>query len=307
MAGNRFSISGKTAVTLHQVMSIIYPSKLLLFGEYTVLCGSQALALPLNHWHGKWTNVSMPDAEQLNSIVAYSSWLSANQLISSAVQQQMIADVEAGWIYTADIPIGYGLGSSGAYVAAIYDRYVRTESNSSPAKDVLSKMEGYFHGASSGMDPMVSFHQNAVYKDEKGLFHLVATPDWPEGMKVYLLDSGIGRATGPLVNIFKAALDQPEFRDRLERDLIPAVEHAIHFYLLGQGAMLETCLNVINQFQRKHFEMLIPDAIKHRWDNLTATPDTYVKFCGAGGGGYFLIITTNNAQDLTGDDLTRIC
>jgi mevalonate kinase len=287
-------------------MSRIYPSKLLLFGEYTVLCGSQALAVPLNHWHGKWINVDMPDAEQLNSIIAYSSWLSANQLISSAVQQQMIDDVEAGWIYTADIPIGYGLGSSGAYVAAIYDRYVRTDSNSSPAKDVLSKMEGYFHGASSGMDPMVSFHQNAVYKDEKGLFHLVTTPAWPEGMKVYLLDSGSGRATGPLVNTFKTAFDQPAFREQIERDLIPAVEHAIHFYLLGQGAMLEACLSVISQFQRNYFEMLIPDTIKHQWDKLTAIPGTYVKFCGAGGGGYFLMITTNDVPDYNAPDLTRI-
>ena len=287
-------------------MSRIYPSKLLLFGEYTVLCGSQALAVPLNHWHGKWINADMPDAEQLNSILTYSSWLSANQLISSAVQQQMMDDVEAGWIYTADIPIGYGLGSSGAYVAAIYDRYVRTDSNYSPAKDVLSKMEGYFHGASSGMDPMVSFHQNAVYKDEKGLFHLVTTPAWPEGMKVYLLDSGSGRATGPLVNTFKTSLDQPEFRDRIERDLIPVVEHAIHFYLLGQETMLESCLSVISQFQRNYFEMLIPEAIKHQWDQLAAIPGTYVKFCGAGGGGYFLMFTTMDEKDFYGDNLSRI-
>ena len=287
-------------------MSRTYPSKLLLFGEYTVLCGSQALAVPLDRWHGKWVNAPSHDNEDIHSLIDYADWLLAHQLISASVQQQMITDARAGWRYAADIPMGYGLGSSGAYVAAIYDRYLRHSENAGDAKTLLGNMEGYFHGASSGMDPMVSFHQQAILKDEKGQFHLVHAPSWPNGMKVFLLDSGGGRATGPLVNTFKFALDHHEFRTRIQRELIPFVEHAIHFYLSGQGNMLENCLQIISGFQRKYFDMLIPEATKLRWDALVARPGTYVKFCGAGGGGYFLVITSNEAPAITGEDIIRI-
>lgn len=277
-------------------MARIYPSKLLLFGEYTVLSGSQALAVPLSHWKGEWRQDENAVIHEDSPLYAYVDWLKAHDLISAASAAHMITDAEEGWMYEADIPIGYGLGSSGAFVAALYDRYITKENTTTPSSvlEMLARMEGYFHGSSSGMDPMVSYTGEAVYKNEQGAFQSVHDPGWPEGYKVYLLDSGIERSTGPLVHIFKELLKDPEFKTRIKRELIPVVEHAIHFYLSGTGTMLEECLSVISQFEREYFSMLIPDPVKDQWDELIELPGVHVKFCGAGGGGYFQVISTSN-------------
>jgi mevalonate kinase len=277
-------------------MARIYPSKLLLFGEYTVLSGSQALAVPLSHWKGEWRQDENAVIHEDSPLYAYVDWLKAHDLISAASAAHMITDAEEGWMYEADIPIGYGLGSSGAFVAALYDRYITKENTTTPSSvlEMLARMEGYFHGSSSGMDPMVSYTGEAVYKNEQGAFQSVHDPGWPEGYKVYLLDSGIERSTGPLVHIFKELLKDPEFKTRIKRELIPVVEHAIHFYLSGTGSMLEECISVISQFEREYFSMLIPDPVKDQWDELIELPGVYVKFCGAGGGGYFQVISTSN-------------
>jgi len=277
-------------------VSRIYPSKLLLFGEYTVLSGSQALAVPLPQWKGEWKQTEDGFLDKNAPLAAYVDWLKSKDIISLATAAHIINDAEEGWQYFADIPIGYGLGSSGAFVAAMYDRYITKEDSAteSTTLEMLAKMEGYFHGSSSGMDPMVSFTGEAVYKNELGLFQSVNDPGWPEGFRVYLFDSGIGRATGPLVEMYKGALKQDKFQLKVNRELMPMVEHAIHFYLTGTGPMLEECIGVISQFQREYFSLLIPDAVKKEWDALVKTPGVYMKFCGAGGGGYFLVMSCRN-------------
>lgn len=282
-------------------MSRIYPSKLLLFGEYTVLNGSQALAVPLDMWKGTWKQYERRTITEDSPLYTYISWLQSHDLISAASAAHMLTDAEEGWTYEADIPVGYGLGSSGAFVAALYDRYITKENSASPASalTMLARMEAFFHGSSSGMDPMVSYSGEAVLRDDRGQYQNVQDPGWPEGFKVYLLDSRAARSTGPLVHLYKAMLTDALIKQRIERELVPMVEHAIHSYLSGAGTMLEQYISVIGQFQREYFSMMIPDPVKDYWDELIETPGVYVKFCGAGGGGYFQVISTNkNKIDL---------
>jgi mevalonate kinase len=172
--------------------------------------------------------------------------------------------------------------------------------------EILAKMESYFHGTSSGMDPMVSYTQQALYKDDQGQFQTIQDPGWPEDYKVYLLDSGVARETGPLVNQYKQLLENEENKLLVERELIPMVEHALHFYLNGSAHMLEECLSVISHFQRTYFEALIPDQVKTQWDEITAMDGVYLKFCGAGGGGYFFVISTGKELELENGMLIRI-
>jgi mevalonate kinase len=210
----------------------------------------------------------------------------------------MIDEAKLGWYYDADIPIGFGLGSSGAFVAAIYHRYIAGV-NEAPLSThyMLKKMEGFFHGSSSGMDPLVSFSQKALYKSETDELQIIRDPGWPEGYRLYLLDTGVSRSTGALVETYRQMLDNGDFKKNIERQLIPMVEHAIHFYLAGAGAKLEECVSVISDFQRIHFSSFIPEHTKIQWDTLTKMPGVFVKFCGAGGGGYFLVLTTPRFED----------
>ena len=279
-------------------MENIFPAKLLLFGEYTILNGSQALAIPFDHWHGKWKQTKLKG--HIHLIPEYYRWLHKVELIDDDILEQISLDFRNGWLYDSDIPIGYGVGSSGAYVAAIYERYLKESEQLDFQKtmDKLAQMESWFHGSSSGMDPLVSFSKKAVYKDDRGQFHPVTDPGWPEGFSVYLLDSGISRETGPLVNAYKEHLTETSFDQNIRRQLIPMTEHALHAYLNGSGALLADCLSFISQFQREYFQPMIPGKLKEQWDVLVSIPGVHVKLCGAGGGGYFLVISTEQNADL---------
>jgi mevalonate kinase len=278
-----------------------YPAKLLLFGEYTVLNGSQALAVPLRAWFGQWVH-GPGQTDDDPAIIDYAGWLAKEQIISTNTMQAMVDDHRTGWRYAANIPIGYGLGSSGAFVAALYDRYVAGPGDASPM-EIMARMEGYFHGTSSGMDPMVALTAMAAYKDEVGASHMIEDPGWPAGMHVYLLDSGIGRTTAPLVVTYKAMCEDPAFLKRVMHELRPMVELAIHAYLQQASDLLLQAISEIALFQRTHFQAMIPPAVRARWDALSALPGVRVKLCGAGGGGYFLVISDHA---LHAPDLIRI-
>ena len=267
-----------------------FPAKLLLFGEYTVLNGSQALAIPNPLWHGEWKKSnSNPTEESLNFI----EWLYRNEIIGQKSKDEILHDFKAGWHFESTIPYGHGVGSSGAYVAAMYDRYVR-EYNANAAQ-VMAEMEGYFHGTSSGMDPLVSFENKTVLKNAEGKFQLCGMTSWPENMNVYLWDSGIERTTGELVNLYKQKCKDAAFKLQIERNLIPMVDHAIHFYLSNHGDMLENCIRTISQFQRTYFTEMIPDKVKIMWDMCDELDHVHMKLCGAGGGGFYLIFALKDA------------
>ena len=68
--------------------------------------------------------------------------------------------------FDSSIPQGYGVGSSGAIVAAFYDKYAQnkitvlenlTREKLLKLKTIFSEMESYFHGKSSGLDPLNSY------------------------------------------------------------------------------------------------------------------------------------------------------
>ena len=281
-----------------------YPAKLLLFGEYTVLNGSQALSVPLKKWTGKWNKHD--ESGQMSLIPEYYRWLNKVELIDEAKYDHIVREFQDGWTYDSDIPVGYGVGSSGAYVAAMYDRYLRNEQDDfQTTTDKLAQMEAYFHGSSSGMDPLVSYYGKAVYKSDKGEFQLIDDKGWPDGYKIYLLDSGFERETASLVNRYKERSDDHATTRKIKRHLIPMVEHAIHFYMAGEDKKLEETISVISQFQREHFDEIIPEKIKSKWDEFCTQPGVYVKLCGAGGGGYFMVIS-KGTQEISSDQLIQV-
>lgn len=279
-----------------------YPAKLLLFGEYTVLSDSQALAVPLTRWSAVWTK-----GHEINSLQSldFFHWLKSAGLTDEAQLDRMIADLRSGWIVQSDIPMGHGVGSSGAFVAAVYDRYFEKSINPIHAAKIMAAMESFFHGTSSGMDPLVSLEHKAILKDDRGNFQLVNDPGWPRGYKVYLWDSGLGRTTNSLVQLYKQKMQDEDFALHIHRSLIPAIDHAIHFYLTSTDAMLEDCIQVISQFQFDQFEEMIPDPVKITWEKCNGMHGVYMKLCGAGGGGFYLIISTGK-EDLAWPSLFKI-
>ena len=82
-------------------------------------------------------------------------------------------DVNHGMFFDSSIPQGYGVGSSGALVAAIYDKYAQnkitvlenlTREKLLQLKSIFSEMESFFHGKSSGLDPLNSYLSIPIFK-----------------------------------------------------------------------------------------------------------------------------------------------
>ena len=137
-----------------------YYSKVILFGEYSMIFDATALMIPLKRFSAQWQlplsfnrAASLPSNQSLKRFCQY---LSENETLSYLFDLQALKkDLDDGLFLASNVPSGYGLGSSGTLVAAVYDRYAlqKTE-NYLQLKTLFGQMESHFHGSSSGIDPL---------------------------------------------------------------------------------------------------------------------------------------------------------
>ena len=138
-----------------------FPSKILLFGEYSVIKNlTKALCIAYPFYEGRLSfpekKKEVPDRE-LKAFFTYLKFL--EQSGRSPVKMDLDSfetDIAQGMIFDSTIPRGFGVGSSGALTAAVYDRYVEREfreNNILKLKEIFSIFESHFHGTGSGLDP----------------------------------------------------------------------------------------------------------------------------------------------------------
>ena len=117
-----------------------YPSKILLFGEYSILLGSDALAIPFDRFRGEWafmnhhTGTLLSTARLSNTnLIKFLDYLkhpaTAKYLAHFPDTDIFEADIKKGLYFNSNIPESSGFGASGALVAAVLKRYetARTE------------------------------------------------------------------------------------------------------------------------------------------------------------------------------------
>ena len=136
-----------------------YHSKIILFGEYSMIFDATALMIPLRRFSAQWRNVSHSDEGAMASnasLQRFADYLSTlEETINILNLQQFNSDLRSGLYLDSDVPSGYGLGSSGVLVAAVYDRYALQKNDDLlQLKTLFGKMESFFHGSSSGIDPL---------------------------------------------------------------------------------------------------------------------------------------------------------
>ena len=99
-------------------------------------------------------------------------------------------DIDQNLHFDSSIPQGYGVGSSGALVAAIYDHYADdkitvlenlTREKLLRLKSIFSKMESFFHGKSSGLDPLNSYLSLPILINSKDNLEATGIPSQKEG------------------------------------------------------------------------------------------------------------------------------
>ncbi len=127
--------------------------------------------------------------------------------------ERLTKDVANGMYFDSSIPQGYGVGSSGALVAAIYDKYANdkitvlenlTREKLLSLKVIFGKMESFFHGKSSGLDPLNSYLSLPILINSKDNIESANIPSQHTQGKgaVFLLDSGAIGETAPMVQLF---------------------------------------------------------------------------------------------------------
>ncbi len=283
-----------------------YPSKLLLFGEYTVLSGSSALAVPLARYAASWRWSERPvDKEnglrKLLHFIKHQSQL--NQIILTGDFEN---DLERGLYLHSTIPSGYGLGSSGAVCAAVLDRYTDGLSIKNYSLGgihlLLKQMEECFHGSSSGIDPLVSFFQSSFLLKKERVDHHKFQFKSEGTIHVYIVDSKHNRVAAPIISHYKTQIQNGEFRKQVEGELVPAVEFCIQHILKAEKDVWWKNLQLLSEQQLLLMKPMIHESVLDLWHTCLLHGDTAMKLCGAGGGGFYLLFTKKRQIDFIKGD-----
>jgi len=266
-----------------------FPSKILLAGEYTVLLGSDAIAIPYDYYSGGWRAGIRSDypfdikawIEHLSSIEEVSSQLDINRM-----HMDYLNDLR----FVSNIPQGGGLGSSGGVTAAFYDRYIYNElsieTQLEDIRAILSEMESYFHGESSGVDPLVSLTgRGYVIRDKEGE---LLEPEIPQSISLHLILTTTIRNTAPLITFFMESMEKSKFRQRIEEEQMPAVKNFVSAWLEGRVSDVEKSFQAISSIEYDLMKPMITKDIKKLWKQGLDDENFSIKLCGAGGGGAYL-------------------
>jgi len=282
----------------------LFYAKILLFGEYGIIKDSKGLAIPYNTYQGALKKTEILSEEALksnNNLQKFYNYLKDNLEASQFDLDCFKTDLDEGIYFDSSIPQGYGVGSSGALVAAVYDKYALnkitvlenlTRDKLLSLKETFSKMESFFHGKSSGLDPLNSYLSLPILINSKDDLEATGIPSQKPGKgAVFLLDSKMVGETGPMVNIFMNKMKNEGFRKMLNQDFAKHTDACIEHFLKADINALFGDVKQLSKVVLKHFKPMIPKSFHELWKNGIATNDYYLKLCGSGGGGYILGFT----------------
>ena len=287
----------------------LFYSKILLFGEYGIIKDSKGLSIPYNFYNGALKVDENPTEEAIKSNASLRKFVTYLEQLQNQ-QSDLVTfnlgvlktDVERGMYFDSSIPQGYGVGSSGALVAAIYDKYADnkitvlenlTREKLLQLKSIFSQMESFFHGKSSGLDPLNSYLSIPILINSKDNIEATGIPSQSTNGKgaVFLLDSGIVGETAPMVTIFMENLKDQGFRTMLKTQFIKHTDACVENFLGGDMKSLFANTKKLSKVVLSNFKPMIPEAFHGIWQRGLDTNDYYLKLCGSGGGGYILGFT----------------
>ena len=281
----------------------LFYSKILLFGEYGIIKNSKGLSIPYNFFKGglKIGNFKNESEKASNkSLTDFKNYLKTIE--SSVVEFDFIkldTDLKNGMFFDSTIPQGYGVGSSGALVAALYDRYALNkitvlENLTKPKililNNIFSKMESFFHGKSSGLDPLNSYLSLPILIHSKNEIETTGIPSQSSNGKgaVFLLDSGMSSETAPMVDLFFKSMKNKNYNKIIKENFIKTTDDCVEDFLNGNFNSLFTNMKILSKVVLENFKPMIPKDFHQLWKKGIESDDYFLKLCGSGGGGYIL-------------------
>lgn len=287
----------------------LYYAKILLFGEYGIIEDSMGLSIPYHFFKGSFDFAPEPNEFQFNSnhsmrlFVDHLAELNANGELPCSINFKALnVDLDAGLYFNSSIPQGFGVGSSGALVAAIYNQYaigaispssVMENDQLPQLKLILAKMESYFHGKSSGLDPLICYLNLPILIKGKGDLGTVGIPTENVAGKgaIFLMNSGAPGKTQSMVSIFLNRLKEDGFRNMVKTQLKKQNDDCVKSFLKGDVTQLFGHLKGLSQLLLDNFRPMIPDHFEQVWRQGIDSNAYYLKLCGSGGGGFILGFT----------------
>ena len=283
----------------------LFYSKILLFGEYGIIEDSKGLSIPYNFYKGA---LKIPNKK--NSISRDSNKILRGflkHLKSSKIKldlDKFSSDIDKGLYFNSSIPEGYGIGSSGALVAAVYDKYAfkkttvlenLTREKLINLKNIFSIMESYFHGKSSGLDPLNSYLSIPILINSRKDIKVTGIPSQKStgNGAVFLIDSGNTSSTAPMVNIFMEKMKKDGFRKIMNEKFIKHTNLCVDNFLNGDLSALFNNTKKLSRIVLKNFKPMIPEKFHNVWKKGIENDSYFLKLCGSGGGGYILGFTEN--------------
>ncbi len=289
-----------------------YFGKIMLFGEYSVICQGRALSVPISKFKAR---LRFPGQEfsleetRLNELLKDYLLALVRREESESCDHGLDLNVFAldllrGLFLESDIPPGYGAGSSGALVAAIYESYAREPvppeplpmpRNMQKLQRRLAALETHFHGTSSGIDPLSCYLQKPLLIDPGQGNKPVEIPalSLRESGGFFLVDTFLPRKTESLVKKFSENYSKIHFRNMMHDSYIPLVDFCIDALLEARPDEISRGIRQLSSMQMMYFSEMIPAGFFDIWNHGLETGELYLKLCGAGGGGFLLGYTEN--------------
>jgi mevalonate kinase len=290
-----------------------FNAKVLLFGEYAVLHNGMALVIPCDKYQGHLDFYESSEHD-------YKALLSNKYLkkfcdfVASHMDEKFMLEVKIfeqelkqGLFFRSTIPQGYGLGSSGALVAAIVLRYLAkakklknelmmpTLRDLKELKKSLGKLESYFHGVSSGLDPLsIILNEPILYKNKQD----IVTAELPKKTTgsndvVFLLDTKFPRTTSNMMGLFNTLHSKADFKGRFQQYVVQNNNGAIQNFLENDTERFYRSMHDLSAFQLQYMKDFFPEPLHKEVAGGLDNGDYFLKLCGAGGGGFMLGFTQN--------------
>ena len=278
----------------------LFYSKILLFGEYGIIEDSKGLSIPYNFFNGALKISESSDEEAKKSNLILSQFSAHLKTLDIDVDLNSFDNhIKKGMYFDSSIPKGYGVGSSGALVAAVYEKYANnkitvlenlTREKLLLLKEIFSKMESFFHGKSSGLDPLNSYLSIPILIKSKNDINVTGIPSQKSNGSgaVFLLDSGQTGSTAPMVNIFMEKMKKEGFRNMLNSQFIKHTNICVDSFLNGDLNNLFKSTKKLSQVVFENFKPMIPKEFHNLWKKGIDNGSYFLKLCGSGGGGYIL-------------------
>jgi mevalonate kinase len=268
------------------------------------------LSIPYNFYKGKFHLPEDNYSESNEHLRTYFTYLSYLDVSGKAVVKldliRFKRDIKNGLAFDSTIPQGFGVGSSGALVAAIYNEYAIdkicaeniNKTELTELKQIFGQMESHFHGESSGLDPLICYLNLPVIIKSKEDLDTVGLPSQNIDSQgaIFLLNTNEPGETQPMVQLFMEKMKEQGFRKMVKTELKKYNDECISAFLKGDFVPLFKNLKKLSAILLQNFSPMIPDQFQSIWKKGIISGDYYLKLCGSGGGGYILGFTRDYEQ-----------